>query len=160
MDAISGASLTIMRSWADVKRMQPFNCITCFEVLEHFSQSKQREVLLEICSVLAEEGSLIISVPIEKGFPSVVKNIFRRLSTKDKSTYSIKNIVAAFYGKPLPELRQREEEYLAPHVGFYYQDLEPIFLQYFDIVEKCLSPFSFLGYNANSQVFYKLKKRA
>jgi hypothetical protein len=79
------------------------------------------------------------------------------LKHKDKTTYSLKNIVASFWGKPLPKYRQGEE-YLN-HLGFYYQDLESVFLQYFDVVEKSLSPFPCLGYNVNSQVFYKLKKR-
>jgi cyclopropane fatty-acyl-phospholipid synthase-like methyltransferase len=157
MDSISGNFLTIMKNWTDIKQMQPFNCITCFEVLEHFTQNKQQEVLREMYSILTNDGILIVSVPIEKGFPSVVKNIIRRLKYKDKTTYSIKNIVASFYGNPLPEFRQGKE-YLN-HLGFYYQDLESVFLQYFDVVEKCLSPFPFLGYNANSQIFYKLKKR-
>jgi 2-polyprenyl-3-methyl-5-hydroxy-6-metoxy-1,4-benzoquinol methylase len=86
MDSISGNSITIVKNWTDIKQMQPFNCITCFEVLEHFTQSKQQEVLQEIYSILTGDGILIISVPIENGFPSVVKNIIRRLKHKDKTT--------------------------------------------------------------------------
>jgi cyclopropane fatty-acyl-phospholipid synthase-like methyltransferase len=156
MSPISGNSVVILQDWTEVKQKAPFDCITCFEVLEHFSPNKQREVLQEMHSILTGNGLLIISVPIEKGFPSVVKNIIRRLKYKDKVTYSIKNIVTSFYGKPLPEFRQDNKH--LNHLGFYYHDLEAILLQYFDIIEKCFSPFPFFGYNVNSQIFFKLKK--
>jgi SAM-dependent methyltransferase len=158
MPACPNNSVAIVQDWAAVEQKAPFDCITCFEVLEHFAQGRQQRLLQDICSVLAEDGLLIISVPIEKGFPSVVKNICRRLKHKEKITYSAKNIVASFLGKPFSELRQGEEFLL--HMGFYFHDLEVLLGQYFDIVEKHFSPFPFCGYNVNSQVFYKLKRRS
>jgi cyclopropane fatty-acyl-phospholipid synthase-like methyltransferase len=149
-------SVAIVHDWAAVEQKAPFDCITCFEVLEHFSQGGQQKILRQIHSVLAKDGLLIVSVPIEKGFPSVVKNICRRLKHKDKN-YSAGNIWASFWGNPLPALRQGEE-YLY-HMGFYFHDLEGILGQYFDTIEKHFSPFPFCGYNVNSQVFYRLKKR-
>jgi cyclopropane fatty-acyl-phospholipid synthase-like methyltransferase len=160
MSSVSNNSVVIMQDWIEVKQKAPYDYITCFEVLEHFTQNKQQEVLQEIHSILNDDGLLIISVPIEKGCPSIIKNMIRRLKYKDKVTYSIKNIIASFHGKSLPEFRQGNKYLYLNHMGFYFEDLEFIFLQYFYIIEKNFSPFPFFGYNINSQVFFKLKKRS
>jgi hypothetical protein len=157
MDSIPNTAAVIVKDWSDVKEMAPFNCVTCFEVFEHFNQERQQKLLNDIHSVLCDGGSLIVSVPIEKGLPSVVKNIIRRRFCKDKITYSTKNIIHSLLGKKIPELRNGDG-YLS-HIGFYFKDLEPFFLPHFEIVKKSFSPFSFLGSHLNSQVFYLLKKR-
>jgi cyclopropane fatty-acyl-phospholipid synthase-like methyltransferase len=157
MDSIPNNMVAILRDYSEVEQMSPFDTVTCFEVLEHFNKNMQKELLEKMYSVLGNDGYLIISVPIEKGLPSVVKNIIRRNFCKDPITYSAKNIIASFWGKQIPEFRN-PDGYLS-HIGFYLKDLEPIFFPYFEIIKRSFSPFSFLGSKINSQVFYVLKKR-
>ena len=135
-----------------------FDIVTCFEVFEHLNVLLQSKTLQHISEVMTNSGSLIVSVPIEKGFPSLVKNLFRKMSaSKNDSYYSWKRIWTSLFGKPIPECRGNED-YLF-HMGFYYTDLEEMFDKYFIIEKRTYSPFTFLGFNFNSQVFYKLNKK-
>jgi hypothetical protein len=138
----------------------PFNIVTCFETLEHFTEPMQLELLGQIASLLGENGTVILSVPIEKGFPSLIKNIIRRFSCEKshRHFYSLRNMWRAFHGQRFPEFRSGNE-FLWSHVGFYYDDLEKLFQKIgFVIEDKKYSPFSFLGTGFNSQVFYRLRK--
>jgi SAM-dependent methyltransferase len=162
MEPMPNNSIGIVRDWKEVEQNAPYDYVTCFEVLEHFSPINQKNALMQMSSVLTDNGLLIISVPIEKGIPSVVKNILRKSMRHNetflyKDIYSINNILRSFRSKPFLAFRNRDG--FLPHLGFYYTDLEAIFSQTFDIVEKSFSPFPFLGYSFNSQVFYKLKKK-
>ncbi|MDR3129286.1 MAG: class I SAM-dependent methyltransferase [Tannerellaceae bacterium] len=148
----------ILRNWEEIECRGPFDYITCFEVLEHLGVASLSEAFQRMRSVLTDEGLVIVSVPIEKGFPSVVKNISRRFSRRgNRKIYNIKNILSSLFGKPLPLFRQGEH---LGHLGFYYTELESVLIKHFDIVEKSFSPFSYFGSSLNSQVFYKLKKKS
>ena len=157
MPAMHGNTVNITDSWEEVAKEAPFDYVTCFEVLEHFDENMQRETLKKITHILANDGFLIVSVPIEKGFPSLVKNIIRKFSCakSDRHLYSMKNILSAFFKRKLPKYRTGSN-YLS-HLGFYHTDLEKVFLHDFVVVEKSFSPFSWLGSQLNSQVFYKLR---
>lgn len=66
-------------------------------------------------------GFLIISVPVEKGLPALIKNIVRRIRTRDRTLYSFKNLFRSFWGKPFPEIRNRAG-YIFQHMGFYLKN--------------------------------------
>jgi ubiquinone/menaquinone biosynthesis C-methylase UbiE len=131
-----------------------FDIITCFEVLEHFNAQKQEEAIQKMISLLNKKsGFLIISVPIEIGFPSLIKNIRRALSS-ESDVYSFKNILKSIFSIPIPEHRTKDE-YLS-HMGFNHKNLEKIIKKNGTILSKNFSPIGFLGSNLNSQVFYKI----
>ena len=162
LECISGNTAQIETEWKKISvfvdRNGAFDYVTCFEVLEHFSEKKQREILEMILPILSDQGSLIVSVPIEFGFPSVIKNIIRRFSDKSKRhIYSFKNIKSSFFKHSIPALRQ-SNDYIFVHTGFYFQDLEKLFSSYYTIVKKTYSPLGFGGAGINSQVFYELRK--
>lgn len=160
LEMIAGNAVQVVSDWQEViaytKSTGFFDCVVCFEVLEHLSEKKQREVLEQILPVLSKDGVLVLSVPIEKGIPALIKNQFRG-SSSNPGLYSKKNIIASFLGKDLSELRQGDE-YLS-HMGFYFSDLELVLASYFEMEERFFSPFKGLGYQVNSQVFYKLKRK-
>ena len=156
-----GDGIPIFKTWNEVQEtanIAQFNCITCFEVLEHFSPPQQIRLIEQITGVLEKDGILIISVPVEIGIPSLIKNLIRKRSCNGKSKYlyTCRNIFRAFLGKPFSDYRQGNG-YLYDHMGFYYRDLEKILCRYFQLIEKTYSPFNFLGSNFNSQIFYKVK---
>jgi cyclopropane fatty-acyl-phospholipid synthase-like methyltransferase len=157
LESIEDNNVRIVNEWNDVLKENRFSHITCFEVLEHFAPQKQIELLKQMHSVLRKNGTLIISVPIESGLSSFVKNIIRRRNNKKhKSLYSYKNIFYSLFGRSISFYRQGNE-YLE-HMGFYIKDLEKIFNPYFQILEKTYSPFKSLGKPFNSQVFFRLQK--
>lgn len=158
LDQIPGNSIPVVKDWRDVLSRKPFNCITCLEVMEHFNRDTQSRFIADISSVLSNAGFLIISVPVEKGLPALVKNIVRRIRTRDRTLYSFKNLFRSFWGKPFPEIRNRAG-YIFQHMGFYFKNLEPLFVNDFEIVKKVFTPFPCLGSRFNSQVFYLLKKK-
>lgn len=155
---IYGNTVNITDSWEEVVQEAPFNYVTCFEVLEHFDKEQQIETLKKMSQILTDDGFLVVSVPVEKGFPSLIKNFIRKYSCppRDRHLYSVKNIIAACFKRKLPKYRTGSN-YLS-HLGFYHNDLEKVFLNDFVVVEKSFSPFSWLGSHLNSQVFYRLKK--
>jgi SAM-dependent methyltransferase len=133
-----------------------FDVITCFEVLEHFNESGQKEILNNLYNLLNENGILIISVPIEIYLPSLVKNLIRIKYYKLDFKY-VKNIFKAVFGQNIPEIRN-VEGYIPSHMGFDHRKLERLFKKNFNIKNKLYSPLKKLPVMLNSQVFYKLEK--
>jgi len=160
MDACDGNRVPIHKDWDRVRaiadRRQGFDLVTCFEVLEHLPQRKLGEALDRIRAVSKPETQVFVSVPIESGFPSVVKNTIRHLAYNKEhgNIYSLKNIARSALSMPMPECRQ--DDYCM-HMGFYYRDLEERLAESFAIVKRQFSPFPGLGAGLNSQVFYELR---
>lgn len=137
---------------------EKFDAITCLEVLEHFNQEKQRELLQEIRSLLAPGGRIIISVPIEIGLSSLLKNGFRVLFKQREKDTSYKNIYKALFIVKVN--RSQKGDYINSHIGFNYKKLEELILKEgFIIDRKEFSPIGFLRSFINSQVFYVLKNK-
>ncbi|MCP1226396.1 class I SAM-dependent methyltransferase [Sebaldella sp. S0638] len=141
---------------SDIKN-QKYDVITCFEVLEHFNLNGQDEILGNIHNLLNKNGTVVISVPIEIYFPSLIKNVIRIKYTKLDFKY-IKNILKAAFARDIPEIRN-EDGYISTHLGFNHKKLEGLFKKHFKIVGKIKSPLKWLPISANSQVFYKLEKK-
>jgi len=131
-----------------------FDIITCFEVLEHFNKTNQQNLLNQISSLLKETGLLVISVPIETGLPSLIKNIIRKYNYPDQEVYKVKNIIRALFYRPLEKYRS-SDSYLS-HAGFNHKILEKLLKKDFNIVKKRYSPFQIFRGLLNSQIFYFL----
>jgi SAM-dependent methyltransferase len=158
MEAAQGNKIQIFKEWDRIENRcsEEGNAtlVTCFEVLEHFTESGQRQALRNMRRVITDNGLLIVSVPIEGGAPSVIKNVVRRIyfGRSGSSIYSSRNIMRSFLWMPIPECRSGSE-YLS-HMGFYLTDLEKVISVNYKIERRILSPFPALGYHFNSQVFY------
>ena len=161
------SNLLIYKTWDEVIKHTseniPFEMVTCFEVMEHFSEKLQIDTLEKIKSVTEKDSTIIISVPIEKGIVSVVKNI-RRVFTVYKGNekvYSLKNIICSMIGiknKEMVSIRNKDE--FLPHMGFYFDELESLLRQFFQVDQVTFSPFPYLPSSFNSQVFFKLSKKS
>tara|TARA_X000000368_G_scaffold70344_1_gene51008 strand:- start:1978 stop:2709 length:732 start_codon:yes stop_codon:yes gene_type:complete len=160
---IKEKDIKIYPNWSDIQNIVAkngkFDVVTCFEVMEHFSEERQITALENIKEILKEDGNLIISVPIEKGLPVIPKNL-RRIAISyrgNENIYSFKNIIYSLFGiksKSIKSLRVGND-YLS-HMGFYFTDLETLLKKYFNIESINYSPFPIFPYFFNSQVFYKL----
>ena len=159
-------NLQIYSEWNQVinttKEHDLFDVVTCFEVMEHFSEERQINNLNKIKEVMKDSGKLIISVPIEKGLMSIIKNI-RRISISysgNKHIYTLYNIICSAVGIKTQSLKKLRngDKYLS-HMGFYFDNFEEILTQNFIIKEKRFSPFNRLLFHFNSQVFYTLIKK-
>jgi hypothetical protein len=158
MKASGNNRVRVIAEWPEVEQFiktkgNP-SIITCFEVLEHFGQKKQEQTIKRFHNILAAQGQLIISVPIEGGAPALIKNGLRRLRYGGKhhnGIYSYSNIMKSLFWIPIPEFRA-DEDYLS-HMGFYYPDLMLIIREFFTITSVLTSPISWLPSFVNSQVF-------
>jgi len=156
----------IFHDWAAIGRIaesgELFDLVTCFEVLEHFSEEQQERHLKKIKSVLTKNGFVLISVPIETGFVALIKNL-RRVITVYKGNehiYSSKNILLSIIGKKSREIHnlRSKEDYL-PHMGFNYVELRRLIDSMFHIEKVLYSPLPFLGPHLNSQVFFLFRNK-
>lgn len=157
MESLPENRINILSDWDEIvthMENKKFSHVVCFEVLEHFSEQRQIKALDRMHEVLAADGKLVVSVPIESGLPSVVKNLIRRKTGKDNEYYSFNNIIHSLLKTPIPECRDGDG-YLF-HMGFYFEELEKLMAVRFNIALRRFSPFRHLGKNFNSQVFYIL----
>ena len=93
--------INIYSKWDEVEKHVKengfFDVVTSFEVMEHFSEKRQIENLEKISAILKKRGKLVISVPIEKGLVTLIKNIRRILISfkgNEKIYDRIRNFVA------------------------------------------------------------------
>ncbi|QOD61935.1 class I SAM-dependent methyltransferase [Polaribacter haliotis] len=74
-----------------------FDVIYCLEVLEHFSKENQSKLLKQIKEKLKEKGQIVVSVPIEVGVASFVKNLIRLSIKQTEKDTNRKNIFKALF---------------------------------------------------------------
>lgn len=129
--------------------------------MEHFSEINQLKYLRRMKEVLHDNGKIYISVPIEIGFPSLIKNFRRRFANYEgnEKIYTIENILNSYlcrYSENFKTIRTGDG-YL-PHMGFNFQDLEKVLKSVFQLEQVFFSPFPKLPYYLNSQIFFLLRK--
>lgn len=119
MQADCGPNIKVEKHWESVRAIaanEPFDLISCQEVLEHFSPHRQEEALDRMASVLAPDGWLMISVPVEVGPVAVVKNLGRwKYRSNSPEIYNYGNLLRSLLRMPIPEARGGDG-YLA-HMG-------------------------------------------
>lgn len=157
MDAMPGNTVKIFNS-ADLLKSYIesnglFDVIVCFEVMEHLNEKNQDKMLTEMRSMLKENGTIVISVPIEISLPSVIKNLRRRSLYRDPQ-YSILNILKSALALPLRKYRE-SDGYLC-HMGFNHKHLEKVVEKNFTIKKIKNSPFKQISHHFNSQRFYTI----
>lgn len=161
MEAIEANETSIFRDWGEVANFAHeigrFDVVTCFEVLEHFPVDLQVETLHKLRKIVKDDGTIIVSVPIESGLPALVKNLIRYLTIYkgNESVYALKNVLASVFERPIPSCRTGSS-YLS-HMGFYVADVEALLKRQFRIDDRVYSPFCALGKNVNSQVYFVLR---
>ncbi|WP_299062065.1 class I SAM-dependent methyltransferase [uncultured Polaribacter sp.] len=134
-----------------------FDVVYCLEVLEHFYKDYQIYLLNQIKNQLAINGLVVVSVPIEVGIASFIKNTIRVAIQQFERDTNFKNMVKALFYRHVD--RSTEGNYIFSHIGFNYKTLDKIFKEAgFTIVKKDFSPFKILR-GLNSQVFYVLKMK-
>lgn len=150
----------VTNSFSEVDKIGYYDFFTCFETLEHCHPPEQRRILKLAHNQLKDTGRMIISVPIEIGPISLLKNFMRR-KTRDASfpDFTISNILkTAFYR---PTTWHRDSLDYPGHFGWDHRKLEEEIkaLGIFTIEKKKYSPISFFpSIWINSQVFYVLHK--
>ncbi len=154
LEGLKGSSVEIVNDTSGFAGT--FNKICCLEVLEHLTEAGQRREIEEMKRLLADGGQIIVSVPIEVGISSLLKNVARFLLHQSHGNTTFKTILCSLLGV---RFHRGEAEYIHSHMGFYYRDLERLLsASGLKISKKVFSPIPVLGRMVNSQVFVVLKR--
>lgn len=146
-----------------------FGVAVCMEVLEHCTPEQVDEVLAALRSLLAPDGTLVVSVPVETGAPLVAKQLVRALAGRrgipgyqDRERYRPAELWRMVFAGPRTAIeRPVYEGEFAPgvpnrwhgHKGFNWRALRSRVARTFTVRETRFSPLGGLGGQLASQAW-------
>jgi ubiquinone/menaquinone biosynthesis C-methylase UbiE len=147
---------------------QRYDAVVCMEVLEHAVDVEA--VLARLWRVLAPEGALLVSVPVETGLPLLVKQVVRRLAGwrgigdyRGTSSYTWREYSLSILAGPAPHLIRPIYGDRSPyhdHKGFNWMTLRNQLSKRFVIDRVVASPLPWLGPRLATQVWFLARKSA
>lgn len=124
--------------------------ISAFEVLEHLYDEERERFYAESRRLLDPEGRLLVSVPIIGGPTLLLKELNQMFLHHRRPEYSLGELLrATFLGIPAERAPNRR----ISHRGFDFRLILNELEQSFQILEIGFSPFRYLPWTLNSQVF-------
>lgn len=144
---------TIYRTISNIS--EKFDCITCFEVMEHLDNSQQEEVFSDAKRLLESGGTIIFSVPVMIGPAGFIKSFLESIFS-NKPGYSVKNSLLCLAGSP-PRNRPLDKTGLYQHMGFDHRVFSKKLREKFSTVLEMYSPFKSLPSGLNSQAIFVCK---
>lgn len=145
-----------------------FDAIFCMEVLEHVVEPTS--LFEDFERLLVPSGMLIVSVPIETGFPLVPKQIVRRLAGwrgidhyPGTTPYTVRELVIGVLAGstqyiPRPVFVGEDGTRFHDHKGFNWKVLRAALAARFDLVRTLTSPVSWLGPQLSTQIWFITRK--
>jgi SAM-dependent methyltransferase len=150
----------------DAAHAHAWNVVSCMEVLEHCLEEERRRVLGDLARLVAPDGTVVISVPIEIGPSLLGKQFFRALAGwrglgdyQYRERYALGDLLRAAAGG---RVHRPSYEGIGPngpyryygHRGFDYRDLQMEVAERFRIEKRLFTPISWLGPALNSQAWF------
>ena len=140
-----------------LKSNKYFDYILCAEVLEHFSARNIIEHLKTFEKILAKDGKVLISVPVEIGFGGFCKNIARWFIGGLHEGLGVQSAIKSFFGLPI---YRGDNFYISSHTGFSHKQLEYLIIDTgWEIEKKFYSPLPIVGAIVNSQIYFEITRR-
>lgn len=152
-----------------------FGVAVCMEVLEHCTPDAVDRVLADLGRLVAKDGTIIVSVPVETGPALVGKQMYRALAARrglegyvQRETYTpaeLGKMLVAGSGTAIerPVYRSRfasgEANVYHGHKGFNWRALRRRLASGFHLRETRFSPVPLLGPLLNSQAWFVLSPR-
>ncbi len=142
----------------DVCRMpfpdQSFDTICCLETLEHVYDMPG--AIAEFKRILADDGTLIVSVPIELGLPVLLKQGVSNLCFGGyRGKYSWTEIWHAATGR----MDKIKRESLSSHKGFDFRTVRDELKKHFKHITQAGLPMKWLGSLLNTQVIFTAREK-
>ncbi|MGH7933596.1 MAG: class I SAM-dependent methyltransferase [Candidatus Binataceae bacterium] len=167
-----GVEFVIVDKLKDEYHGGAFKVVCCFEVLEHCTESVAGEVLYELRRLVADDGRVIISVPIETNLSLVGKQVVRALAQwrghrGQRETYRFGEfckMVLAREGtaieRPLRSAVSDSGTYsYHGHKGFNWRTMRRRLDGPFVVERICFSPLGRLGALVGSQAWFVCSPR-
>jgi len=143
-----------------------YDAVVCMEVLEHVVDVDA--VIDRLWRLLAVDGTLLVSVPVETGLPLLVKQTARRIAGwrgigdyPGTSPYNWREYCASVFAGSTPHLTRPVYGGQTPfhdHKGFNWMALRDRLAQRFAIDRVVASPLSWLGPHLATQVWFVARK--
>jgi SAM-dependent methyltransferase len=155
---------------ADAKHDRTYDVVTCMETLEHCTASVVETVLADVARLVAANGRVIISVPVEIGPSFMVKQSVRAIARRQgASSYQLQEKYPA--GQALKMLFARRGTsidrpvYGDPpltghsHFGFNWRYLRGRVSQHLMVERTLYTPLGFLGGWFSSQAYFVCRRK-
>jgi len=149
----------------DEAHLGRYDGVVCMEVLEHVVDLTT--VLERLWRLLAPDGTLLVSVPVETGVPLVVKQVARRVAGwrgigdyPGSSPYTWAEFRASLFAGRTPHLERAVHGRDTPtpfydHKGFNWMALKECLSAWFDVRRVVASPLPMLGPHLATQVWFE-----
>jgi cyclopropane fatty-acyl-phospholipid synthase-like methyltransferase len=134
-----------------------FDVIYIMEVCEHLDDAALHVLFGKLRDIGGPDAQFVFGVPVETGFPGLVKNLYRLVKGRRQGATFLKAIKSFF---SIPILRARHQiGWIGSHIGFdhsYFLDM----LDYggFEVTKRACLPLSKLGPNFNNEVYFICKR--
>lgn len=155
---------------ADTLPAGSIGIVVCTEVLEHCPPDAVDAALARMRRLVAADGRVIISVPVETGLPLIVKQAARAVAARrvssdyrHRETYSVRDFVRMLVaGDQTAVVRPVYETEFAPgvpnryhgHKGFNWRAMRRRIGETLHVVRTQFSPVSWLGPQCASQAWF------
>lgn len=165
-DALSFATID---SLDDESYRGRFDAIVCMEVLEHVVALDA--VIDRLRRLLADRGTLLVSVPVEIGLPLLLKQAARRVAGwrgigdyPGTSPYTASEYWRSLFAGDAQHIERPVYGHGGPlpfhdHKGFNWRALRARLSQRFIVVRTSASPIWWLGPHLGTQVWFEMRKR-
>jgi 2-polyprenyl-3-methyl-5-hydroxy-6-metoxy-1,4-benzoquinol methylase len=132
-----------------------YDVICINEVFEHLNSLEIEKVINVIKNSIKKKKFVIISVPIEVGVSSIIKNLVRYLINQRHRNLTLINFIKSIF---FIKIRRSNRKYDNSHIGFNYKNFIIILKSYnMNIIKIKYSPFNYLKSFCNSQVYFLIK---
>ncbi len=175
LGALEGLSFLVTPQLADPSHTAAYGIVTCMEVLEHCPDKERHAVLLDLHRLVAPEGTVIVSVPLETGPSLIGKQVFRRVAGWRRlgdyeytERYTIGEFLRMVFAheratidRPTHrvDLLRGGSIQCHGHKGFNWRTLRAELDRLFHVETLLFSPVRWLGSYLNSQVWLVCKRR-
>jgi SAM-dependent methyltransferase len=163
-----GLSFVSIDSLDNPSHRHRYDAVVCMEVLEHVVDLDA--VIDRLWRMLAEDGTLLVSVPVETGLPLLIKQAARRIAGwrgigdyPGTSPYTWREYCVSVFAGPEPHLTRPIYGGATPfhdHKGFNWMALRDRLARRFVIERVVASPVALLGPRLATQVWFVARKRA
>jgi SAM-dependent methyltransferase len=143
-----------------------YDAVVCMEVLEHVVDVDP--VIDRLSRLLAADGTLLVSVPVETGLPLLVKQAARCIAGwrgigdyPGTSPYTVREYYASVFAGSQPHLARPvhgRDKLFHDHKGFNWMALRDRLTRRFVIDRVVASPFPWLGPHLATQVWFVARK--
>jgi SAM-dependent methyltransferase len=166
---LPGVGFELTARLDDAAHQGAYDGVVCMEVLEHVVAIDT--VIDRLWRLLAHDGTLLVSVPVETGVPLLLKQLGRRMASlrgvdayRGSSTYRLGEYVASVFAGSAPHMErpiynQDGDMPFHDHKGFNWRALRQRLARRFVIDETVASPLPRLGPNLATQVWFVAHKK-